>query len=249
MFGKSFFRRLVPVLLSDKLKSFYLRFCVYKSFSQNGEDRIIAHILSSLDICHLTYLDLGANDPVKLNNTFLFYNKRNKGVLVEADPRLIRKLNKIRPSDVILNMGVVADIEVTSMDFFQLSNDTLSTFSEKEAMEYIKKMPDLKLIDKIRIPVITVEEIIKKYFDGKAPVLISLDIEGFDMVVLKSINFEIYRPAILIVENVVFYPWLSIPEKDEEMISYMKSNDYLEYAYTGVNSIFVDRRLLKQSVR
>jgi glycosyltransferase involved in cell wall biosynthesis len=55
------------------------------SYSQCGEDIIIDFLLTWLKIKNPTYLDIGANDPVKLSNTYYFYKKGSRGVLIEPD--------------------------------------------------------------------------------------------------------------------------------------------------------------------
>src|SRR5262245_53886441 len=44
----------------------------HESFSQSGEDLIVAFMAYSLGIAKVTYLDVGANDPVQLSNTYYF---------------------------------------------------------------------------------------------------------------------------------------------------------------------------------
>ena len=72
--------------LRTKLSS---RWVETRSFAQCGEDRIAAFILDTLSMPQPTYLDLGANDPCRLNNTFFFYLRGGRGVLVEPDPRAL----------------------------------------------------------------------------------------------------------------------------------------------------------------
>ena len=45
------------------------------SYAQNGEDLIIEFLLSSKKIEKITYLDIGANHPIKFNNKYRLYNK------------------------------------------------------------------------------------------------------------------------------------------------------------------------------
>src|SRR5580693_625305 len=53
------------------------------SFAQQGEDLIAEDLLHWFKISKPTYLDIGANDPIHNNNTYLFYTKGARGVLVE----------------------------------------------------------------------------------------------------------------------------------------------------------------------
>src|SRR5271165_6778360 len=50
-------------------------------FSQCGEDRIAARILS--DVERGTYVDVGANDPINMSNTYHFYKRGWSGICIE----------------------------------------------------------------------------------------------------------------------------------------------------------------------
>jgi hypothetical protein len=73
----------------DPAESLWLRRNM--SYSAAGEDRIVLAWLEMgyrLDIRNVRYLDVGANDPSVLSNTFLLYQLGASGVLVEPDPDL-----------------------------------------------------------------------------------------------------------------------------------------------------------------
>lgn len=53
-----------------------------------------------------SYLDIGANDPIRFSNTNLLYKKGWNGVNVEPNLTLFHKLEKFRPRDVNLNVAV-----------------------------------------------------------------------------------------------------------------------------------------------
>ncbi len=58
------------------------------TYSQFGEDLIVRYLFDSLGIARPTYLDIGANHPKFSGNTFGFYKRGSRGVLVEPNPRL-----------------------------------------------------------------------------------------------------------------------------------------------------------------
>src|SRR3954453_21218777 len=76
------------------------------SFSQQGEDLIVESICGFLKIENPTYLDIGAADPIVSSNTYLFYRKGCRGVLVEPNPAFCRELRRVRPKDTVLNIGI-----------------------------------------------------------------------------------------------------------------------------------------------
>jgi hypothetical protein len=66
-------------------------------YSQFGEDLILSHLFYQLDIKKPTYLDIGANEPRYISNTYFFYLKGSRGVLIEPNPFLYKKLKSMRP--------------------------------------------------------------------------------------------------------------------------------------------------------
>src|SRR4051812_41063504 len=56
------------------------------SYAQQGEDLAVASIFGLLGVGRPTYLDVGAGDPVEGSNTYLFYERGCRGVLVEPNP-------------------------------------------------------------------------------------------------------------------------------------------------------------------
>jgi len=70
-----------------------------RSFAQQGEDLILYNLLChDLKIASPSYLDVGAGDPVLSNNTYALYLTGCRGVLVEPNPTLVRKLKAVRPA-------------------------------------------------------------------------------------------------------------------------------------------------------
>lgn len=205
------------------------------TYAQCGEDVIIDFAFQTMGINYPTYLDIGAHHPTYLSNTYYFYKKNSRGICIEPDPILSQKITKKRPKDICLNIGIGAKIETS--DFFIMSTPTLNTFSRKEA-ERLENTTSQKIQKIVKIPLLTVENIIEKQGGGKCPNLISLDVEGLDMAILQSIDFDKYRPEIVCVETLTFTEDNN-EKKITEIINLMLENDYFLYADTYINSIFV----------
>ncbi len=107
------------------------------SYSQFGEDLIVRYLFDMLGTKQPTYLDIGANHPRFISNTYYFYKRGARGVLVEPNPRLCKVLRSVRPRDVVLEVGIGLTAE-TQADFFVFGGfaDGLSTFSRSEATHW-----------------------------------------------------------------------------------------------------------------
>lgn len=209
-----------------------------RSYSQTGEDSIIAHIVAMLGIPleECTYLDLGANQPKEMSNTYFYYSKGASGVLVEANPMLAARLSAVRSRDVVLNK-CISSKSGDCLDFNIMNFDGLSMIGDPS--EVIEKNPQAKVVQTISIETVAVPDIIEKYFK-KPPVIMNIDIEGMEMDVLNSIDFEVCRPLIIITEMIPYATKLVVNTKNTEISEFMKKVGYEEYAFTGINSIFID---------
>lgn len=218
-----------------------------KSYSQSGEDTIIAYIFKylAIDISKIKYLDLGANHAKELSNTNYFYENGAQGVLVEANPSLIPELHFYRHNDIILN-NLVSTSGNEEIDFYVLSGDGLSTPDKEQAEETCRINPAINIEKVVKVTSITVNDIFKKYFGGIAPDFISIDIEGYDLEILKSIDLDNYRPLVIVVETIEYRPYLPINVKIDGVEKYLETKDYVEYAFTGINSIFIDAKRMKE---
>ncbi|SFM12965.1 methyltransferase, FkbM family [Paenibacillus sp. 1_12] len=212
------------------------------TYAQSGEDSIAAYILHVLGIPYeeIVYVDLGANHARELSNTYFFYSKGAKGVLVEANSALIPELQFYRHRDTILNKCVDV-VTGNKIDFYVLNGDGLSTSDYEEAQRFCEINPSLEIIRKNVVETISYNRIVEDYL-GKSPTILSIDIEGKDMDILQSIDFENHRPLIIITEMISYDIKLNYTTKNTEVSEFLKNRDYNEYAFTGINSIFLDAR-------
>ncbi|WP_369594568.1 FkbM family methyltransferase [Lysinibacillus pakistanensis] len=222
----------------NKVDSFFEK----KTYGQAGEDSILAYIIYVLGILFedVTYIDLGANHAKEMSNTYYFYNRGAKGVLVEANSKLLPELKLYRNRDIILN-NVVDVVDEEIVNFYILSGDGLSTPDLKVAKRFCEINPHLEIVEEKPIKTITYNSIVEQYL-GKAPTILSIDIEGKDLELLNSIDFENYRPLLIVVEMIEYDTKLNYRTKNKEILNFLNNKDYDEYAFTGINSIFIDRK-------
>ena len=212
------------------------------TYAQCGEDLILASLFYKLSIEKPSYLDIGANHPSYISNTYYFYLRGASGVCVEPNPFLSKKIEKLRRRDIVLNFGIGVD-EQTEADFylFPKSAHGLSTFSKEEA-EYwrdtgMKKVGKIEFEKIIKVPLVNINTVIKKYCK-KVPDFISIDIEGLDLSILQSLDFNLYSPKVFIVETLK-YDSNQNEYKNTEIIDFMSAKGYEQYADTHVNTIFL----------
>lgn len=206
-----------------------------KSYSQCGEDLIVQFALETMRVTKPAYLDIGAHHPTLLNNTYIFYRAGARGVNVEPDPALIGRFHRARPADVNLNCGIGP--EEGTLELHVMSVPTLNTFSAEQAQRYCEEH-GFRVMRKVPVPVKRFDQVVSEYFK-QAPDFISLDAEGADLPILRSIDFGKYRPRVVCVETLT-YSHAGGGRKIEEIDVLMRGAGYMRYADTFINSIYVD---------
>jgi FkbM family methyltransferase len=206
------------------------------SFSQCGEDRIVRWMFEVLRVRQPRYLDIGAYDPRRLNNTYLFYTLGGSGVLVEPNPGFTAKIRRERPRDVCLEAGV-AGRPAKGVPFYVMRSDTLCTFSKPEAERMVAECGE-EIREVRTLDVVTPAQIQAEHFAGGLN-FVSLDVEGLELEILRAFDFDACRPEVFCIET-ISYAIDGSGEKSHDVIEFMRTRGYAVHADTYVNSIFVD---------
>ncbi|HLG02844.1 MAG TPA: FkbM family methyltransferase [Bacteroidia bacterium] len=211
-----------------------------RSFSQCGEDLILDFLFRELGISKPSYLDIGAHHPKYLNNTYLFYLNGSRGINIEPDPALFSEFGKTRSGDINLNIGIGE--KETEADFYIMTEPTLNTFVKEEAerIEREQSFYKIKEVRKIRLRAVT--DVIREYRNGIFPDFMSLDVEGLDEMILRSIDFKINAPKVICVETLTFAANRT-GQKKEDLIRFVSEMGYMIYADTHINTIFVRKEI------
>jgi hypothetical protein len=210
------------------------------SYSQAGEDMAVHYFFEHFQIRDITYLDIGAADPILINNTYFFYKQGHRGVLVEPNVGITPKLRSVRPADIVLEAGIgVGRTEMA--DYYVMTEETWSTFDKAEVDHQTKATRGrIRLKEVRRMPLLNVNDVMAQHFKGKAPTYVSIDAEGWHLAILKSIDFARFRPAVICVETLVSGESRTIPE----IPAFMQTKGYVARGGSFVNTIFVDSKLL-----
>jgi FkbM family methyltransferase len=211
------------------------------SYSQSGEDIIISDLFARLSIAQPSYLDIGANEPIALSNTYRLYSKGSRGVCIEPNPVLYKKLRQVRKKDVCINAGIAFN-ENTEADYYVFQDDAhgLNTFSKTDADFWeqtgIESLGKFQVKKVIKTKLININEIISNYFNPY-PNFVSLDVEGLDLQIAKTLDFDRYKPEVFCVETLM-YTSNKKETKNQELINFFNDKGYFVYADTYINTVF-----------
>jgi FkbM family methyltransferase len=204
------------------------------SYSQCGEDVIVDYVFRLRGIERPSYLDIGANHPFYISNTARFYERGCRGVNIDPNPELIKLFNEHRPEDINLNIGVGE--ESGESDLFLMEDPTLSTFSTTERDQLVAHGKRQAGSTKVRL--LTLPDIVQSYCRGVFPDFMSIDVEGMEMSILKSIDFENSFPKAICVEIAEYSP-IGAGSRRMDIAEFLASKNYYEYANTNLNAIMV----------
>lgn len=167
-------------------------------FSHEGEDVIIEYILGDINYKG-SFLDIGAHHPVKFSNTYKFYQAGWRGINIEARPDSSLLFNAIRPLDINLELPISDKEE--ELTFYIFNNPELNSFSEEHVSDN-DGYADLKVIEKIKLKTTTISSVLEKHRSDRSNFdLLSIDVEGLDLRILRTIDFDKYLFNFLIVED------------------------------------------------
>lgn len=211
-----------------------------KSYAQCGEDLVAWYMLRELNVTRPTYLDIGAHHPTNINNTYFFYTLGFRGLLIEPNVDLIPLLKEVRPDDTVLNVGIGP--VTTEADYYRVSDPSWNTFDKATAEHYERVTKgQIKLVEVVKVPLVNINEVLANHHGGRTPDFVSLDVEGLELDILRSLDWEKHRPKVVCVETLV----AGTRRQKLEAATFLVEKGYDARGSTFVNTIFVDGKELK----
>ena len=206
------------------------------SYSQEGEDLVLKRFAGEKE--NGFYVDIGAHHPFRFSNTYLFYKLGWRGINVDAMPASMKAFNIARPKDINLEIPVSDKKQVLTYHIF--NEPALNTFSLEEAQKK-DGLRDYKIIQKIELETLPLSEILDKYLPENTEIdFLTIDVEGLDFAVLRSNNWNKYRPNLILIESLRN----SLEEMNEnEIYQFLKAEGYQIFAKT-INTMFFKKSLI-----
>ncbi len=171
------------------------------TYSQDGEDCVLRSIFGQKKGGF--YVDVGAHHPMRYSNTYHFYRHGWTGINIDPIPGTKELFGKSRPADITLECGVgdAAGGAPGGVDFYMFDEPAYNSFNPSTA-EFCASRGFPKLVEKRKIPVYTLGQILDKYLPpGKQIDFLTVDAESWDFKVLASNNWERYKPQVVVVED------------------------------------------------
>lgn len=199
-------------------------------FSQTGEDIIIKELQENKK--NGFYVEVGCHEPILMSNTFNLYLDGWNGLCIDANPALVKKFKKYRPNDVVL-CEAVSDKRGEVL-FYEFDRPAVNTIDEESIEEWKKKW---QLLSARKVVTKTLDEILMENGVAGPVDLLSIDVEGHDLQVLKSLSLETVRPRLIVIE---IHDFDLSNYSSNRIVQYLSDNKYTLIAFATMNAFFFD---------
>ena len=204
------------------------------TYAQNFEDVMLARAFKGRE--RGFYVDVGAGDPNYMSVTRWFYDQGWSGINLEPNRTFFKKLVTSRPRDITLNIGASDSKGVLA--FEETSVPELSTFVDNSDASRRGAC--------CRTDVAPLNEVLTTHAVGRQIDFLKIDVEGWELQVLKGLDLNRFRPAIMVIEAVL--PESTTPSHHEWEPLVTESNYSMVY-FDGLNRFYLaeERRELAQA--
>ncbi|UGS38806.1 FkbM family methyltransferase [Capillimicrobium parvum] len=214
-----------------------------KSYSQVGEDLQIAYFIGrGADV---RYIDVGCLWPVQHSNSYYFYERGGSGLCIDPNPTVGDEYRETRPRDVFVNCGIGA--EAGMMTYVMHENPVFNTFSTQRAAEVARKAEKRPggrtMTGTVEVAIKPLAQVVAETgfaerVEGRVDFL-SIDVEGFELDVIRGFDFGVLRPKLIVTEHL---RGKADAVEDAEIVKVMAGHGYWVGGYTGHDLYFLDER-------
>ena len=161
------------------------------SWSQDGEDVVLMDLAQDPGV----YVDVGAHHPTRFSVTRHLYEAGWRGVNIDASPGFASLFDAARPQDT--NIEALVGHPGTR-NFHRFVDPAYSTLDPDIAAELQDRGVELVGVEDVEVQ--SLSSILNKVLTPQPIGLLSIDVEGSDLAVLKSHDFDAYPPERVLVE-------------------------------------------------
>ena len=215
-----------------------------KYYSFSGVDVVLENIFKNQH--KGIYIDVGCQHPIKNNNTYLLYKKGWEGINVDLDKDNIELFNASRSNDHNFNIALSSEVKEVDLYFYH-KKSPINTIDKKTSEFQKAKVSSVK---KIKTDTLNNIVLNTKYKDCSFD-LLSIDVEGHEMEVLKGFDLVKFSPNVIVVEyldlNISKLEIKNLNIEDilnTEIYKYLVSKNYIL-----VNSIYSDLVFVNKKFR
>jgi FkbM family methyltransferase len=178
------------------------------------------------DVGHGYYVDVGAHAPVLYSNTCWFYKHAWRGINIDAAPGSMQLFQRKRPHDI--NIEALISDQETELTFYHWDTPfSVNTLSPEHARYFARltgREPAMVILRSRPL-----DSILNEHLPPGQPVsFMNIDVEGHDLHVVRSNDWERFRPELVLIED--FEMTVDDPGASE-IYQFMRGVGYEMYAW------------------
>lgn len=189
-------------------------------FSQEGEELYLREKFANKKGI---YVDIGALHPFRYSNTAWAYEEGWQGINIEPNADHFQLFELFRPRDININCGIAN--QEGKLTYYCFEDPALNGFDRE-----IHK--DISVTEKREVPVRKLSDILREHKIDRVDFL-DIDVEGYEIEVLKSIDFSVDIECILLEQHIS----AELLNKSNEFI-FLKEKGYEAIAKYGRTTIY-----------
>ncbi len=205
------------------------------AYAQNLEDVMLSRVFKEVEKGF--YIDVGAQDPIIESVTKTFYDRGWRGINIEPVYQFYQRLRADRPEDI--NLPIAAGAETGAVPYYEIAGTGLSTLDKEIAAQHAQA--GWTVIPRT-VSMLPLAAICAQYVTGTIHFL-KVDVEGAEQQVLFGMDFQQYRPWVVVVEATL--P-LSQAENYTQWEDILRHGGYHYVYFDGLSRFYVAREKLAE---
>lgn len=210
------------------------------SFAMYAEDVLMSHMRPQGTGF---YVDIGAFHPQMHSNTYKLYLKGWSGLTVEPNPGVAETFRRARPRDAHLTLGIAG--QESELTYYKFRDGAQNTFDAERAAELRAEQ-----VGEVAVKCLPLNDVFERHCGGRPVDLLSVDCEGRDLEVIRSLDWQRHRPTMLIIEDFEQFETGRSPKPASSAIrSFMLAHDYAAVSQAVFSYFYVDRHAFGRTDR
>jgi len=186
------------------------------------------------------YVDVGCNRPMRFSNTFNLYLRGWRGLNIDANRELVAECASVKKEDICV-FAAVSDGE-REVTFYKAKNDCVSTLDEAQLVEWRERFDFSDAVEET-VRTRTLTSVLDEHWPAGRPIdLLTIDVEGHDLQVLRGLDLTKYRPKIVLIEMLDLDGLY-----DSDVYHILDARGYKLEFFAALNAYFVDRNAVSKA--